>query len=567
MAWPIARRVASLIPAVPTRRYAIAGSIVLLGVVLTSVVWFRAESERQLEIVSMLATNADRSTDQLEWAMHREVDGLHKFSDLWRVHDPDSSLTWPVEAGILLEHFPAIRWVAWLTADTAVLAFVGRDSTASIDPELLWHARLQLTSTASETRERWTDAYEFNTILPVRTDDGGLGALIAEFRFDSVWVSRERTLVGIRTARLVGAEGQTVLLKSQPDSLAPPWMRMSRTLTSPTGSTLTAEWIPSDAFVKQVLTSWPALFVFAGGLFSLALGALLISFLRQRDLSVALGGSVQELDRRLEEISVRERELREVNEALNDRVQERTVALTRALRELETLNHSVSHDLRSPIGAIMNFTAVLEEDVGPRLEPEQRRFLERIRSAAGRANQLLDALSEYMSSNAPALRMRTLDMSSLVRGALAEAQGREPGGTRGEFDIAPLPPALGDPDLVHRVLVNLLGNALKYSRDRDPRRVSVSGREEAGEAVFNIHDNGRGFDPARAVDLFQPFHRLHDIDVEGSGLGLAIVSRLVSGMGGRVWADSDGATMAVFSFTLPRAQGRESDGTNDTSRG
>lgn len=566
MAWPFARRVVELLPAIPPRRYAIAGLVVLLGILLSLGVWFRAENQRRDEIVAMLARLADRTTDQLEWAMRREVSGLHNFSEIWRVHNPDSSDTWPVEAGILLEHFTAVQWVAWLTADTAVVAFVGRDTSERMDPQLLWEARLQLNSTATESRERWTDAYEFNTILPMRVDDGSLGALVANYRFDSVWVSRERTLMGIRTARLVSEQGQSVELLTFPDSLAPSWMRMKRTLTSPTGSTIHVEWVPSDQFVKQVLTTWPTLFVMTGGLFSIALGALLISFLRQRDFSTALRATNRQLDAQIEELSGRDRALSELNADLGERVQERTAALTRALRELETLNHSVSHDLRSPIGAIMNFTAVLEEDFGPHLDPEARRFLERIRSAAARANQLLDSLSEYIASDGDSLRMRRLDMSAMVKGALSEARGHDLGATKVEILVDPLPAALGDPALVHRVLVNLLGNALKYSRERDPRMLHVTGHAANGESIYSVIDNGHGFEPARAAEVFQPFRRLHESDVEGSGLGLAIVAKLVAGMGGRVWAESDGSTKAVFSFTLPRAEENQQDDANDTAR-
>ncbi|RPH56877.1 MAG: hypothetical protein EHM89_14755, partial [Acidobacteria bacterium] len=113
-----------------------------------------------------------------------------------------------------------------------------------------------------------------------------------------------------------------------------------------------------------------------------------------------------------------------------------------------------------------------------------------------------------------------------------------------------------DPVLVHRVLVNLLGNALKFSRGRDARVLQVTGHAEPTESVYAVRDNGSGFDPTRATLIFEPFRRLHDTDIEGSGLGLAIVAKIISRHGGRVWAESDGATGAAFYFTLPRAERR-----------
>ena len=566
MAWPFSRRVAELLPAIPVRRYATVGAVVLCGVLLSLAVWFRAERQRHDDIIAMLSANADRATSQLEWAMGRQVAGLRSFAEIWRVHNPDSSDTWPVEAGILLEQFPALQRVAWMTSDTTVLAFVGRDTTTRIDPELLWQARLQLSSSAALSRERWAGSYEFSTILTVRRNSGGLGAVIAEFRFDSSWVNREQTTNAIPAARMIAEDGHSVELRSQQITTAPTWMRMKRALTTPAGNLISVEWVPSDQLVRQLMSPWPVLFVFAGGLFSLAVGALMFSFLRQRDFSSALQTSNLQLNTRITELSTRDRELHELNEELAERVNQRTAALARALSELETLNHSVSHDLRSPIGAILNFTAVLEEDLGPKLGLEERRFLARIRAAASRANQLLDSLSEYMASGpsstgngSSTLGMVPLDMSTLVHGALSEAQGRDGGTSRLEFTMDPLPTPIGDPALVHRVLVNLLGNALKYSRDRDPRKVHVAGCVDSGECVYSIIDNGRGFAPAQAGEIFQPFRRLHESDVEGSGLGLAIVSRLITGMGGRVWAESDGATKAALFFTLPRAEERIRD--------
>jgi signal transduction histidine kinase len=311
---------------------------------------------------------------------------------------------------------------------------------------------------------------------------------------------------------------------------------------------------PSDDLVRQVATPWPDLFLLAGLILSIAIGALLLQFLRLRDFSGALGRTNLSLDAQLAELSKRDRELRELNEALELRVRERTVELSRALREVETFSHSVSHDLRSPIGAILNYAGVLAEDFHGGLNAEGKRLLERVRAAAGRANQLLDSLVEFAASGAAPGEERVVDMLDVAQRAYAEAVGREGNHEEVRFTAETLPPAWGDPVLVHRVLVNLIGNALKYSRGRRPREVVVDGVENTTENTYRVRDNGRGFEPARAAELFEPFRRLHGSDVEGAGLGLAIVARSVGRMGGRVWAESDGSSGATFSFTLPRQE-------------
>ena len=550
----------------PARRYATAGLVAFIGVLLSLVVWLRAESERRTGVSAMLGDLADRSTGALESAIQRETDALRGLSAVWQVHDPDLSETWLLEAGMVFDHFAGVRWIAWVTEDSTRVAFAGRDTSDRMDPEKLHQARFQLTSGAASYHEHWTDAYELDVYQPVHLPNGKQAVLVGELRMDSVWMARQPGHAGFRTIYLENDQDGRVVLLDMPSDLAPSWMHVRRTLTSPAGGTLTVHWVPSNAFVLQIVTPWPLLFLLTGVFLSVALGVLLLSFLRLRDFSEALQATNRALEGQMHELSDRDRELRVLNEELGDRVHMRTEELTQALRELEALNHSVSHDLRSPIGAILNFAAVLDEDYGGRLDAEGRRFLERIRAAAGRASQLLDSLAELSASHAGADRTRLLDMSDLAQRAFVEAAGREGDSSNVRFSVDALPPALGDPELVHRAFVNLIGNALKYSRGRDVRILHVGGHADSSQSIYTVQDNGRGFDPARATEVFEPFRRLHETDVEGSGLGLAIVAKVIGRLGGRTWAESDGVTGATFSFTLPRPE-RSTHGKDDPARG
>jgi len=227
---------------------------------------------------------------------------------------------------------------------------------------------------------------------------------------------------------------------------------------------------------------------------------------------------------------------------------DRSAELARVLREMETFNKSVSHDLRSPIGAILNFCAVLEEDYGSRLDPEGRRLLDRIRGAAGRANHLLDSLAEYSATDAGPRNVRQLDMNDLADRAFAEALGRDPS-PGVQFIRENLPAAMGDPDLVERALISLFGSALRFSRNDTPRLIRVGASPGDGEIVYRVAGSGAA-DSEPRTELSEAFRRVHGHDVEGAGLGLAIASKIVGRLGGRVWGESDGARATLY-FTLP----------------
>ncbi len=552
--WPLSRRRAGPLPATPGRRYATAGLVAFIGIAVSILVWSRAGGVRRAELSGMLGSLADGTASTLEWQLDRDVDAVRGLGMLWQTGARPREDAWAFDAGFILDRFPGVQWIAWVSRDSSALRFVARDTSARIPPRVLGQARFELNAPANAVRDRWSDAYQLDVFMPVRAAGESLSVLVGEIRVDSLWLKRYAMLSGDLSITLASESGRRLALRALPARLAPPWMRLRRSLTSPAGTVLGVDLVPSDALVRQVATPWPRLFLATGAFLSIAVGVLLLLVLRLNDFSAALARTNRSLDAQLAELSDRDRELRELNEALELRVRARTAELSQALREVETFSHSISHDLRSPIGAILNFAAVLEEDYGPQLETEGGRLLERIRGAAGRANQLLDALGEFAASGSTPEETHTVDMAELAQRAFAEAKGREGGDGDVRFTLGALPPAWADPTLVHRLLVNLFGNALKFSRGREPRVIEAGGAEDPAENAYWVRDNGRGFEPARAAELFEPFRRLHGSDVEGTGLGLAIVARSVSRMGGRVWAESDGATGATFHFTLPRPE-------------
>jgi signal transduction histidine kinase len=239
-------------------------------------------------------------------------------------------------------------------------------------------------------------------------------------------------------------------------------------------------------------------------------------------------------------------------------VEERTAALKRrgaelvaANADLEAFSYSVSHDLRAPLRAIDGFAAILREDYAPRLDTEGVRLLGVVSDNARRMGQLIDDILAFSRAGRQTLRLVRLDMKALV---LEVWQGLEPqrAGRAVELRLAELPPAWGDPGAVRQVWQNLLGNALKFSRSRDPALIEITGRQEADATHYCASDNGVGFDPAYSGKLFGLFQRLHGMDeFEGTGVGLAIVKRYIEKHGGLVAGEGHPGTGACFRFSLP----------------
>jgi len=227
-----------------------------------------------------------------------------------------------------------------------------------------------------------------------------------------------------------------------------------------------------------------------------------------------------------------------------------------AITQLEAFSHAISHDLRSPIGTVLNCSSIIEEDYGSRIGPEGVRLLRRIQAASDSATGMLNHLSQFAWGGTQQGEPEVVDMTALAREAYAEvATGdQEVGGVR--FVLAELPPAVGSPALLLRVFRNLFSNAVKYTRGRAHRCIEVSGVAGHEENSYIVTDNGIGFDSVDSEALFEPFQRGRGAKgVEGSGVGLAIVAKIVRRHGGRVWAESDGSTGARFGFTLKNDEG------------
>jgi signal transduction histidine kinase len=224
--------------------------------------------------------------------------------------------------------------------------------------------------------------------------------------------------------------------------------------------------------------------------------------------------------------------------------------LEQANKELEAFSYSVSHDLRAPLRGIDGFSKALLENYGDRLDDQGRRYVERVRAGAGKMSRLIDDMLNLSRLGRSPLHKQPADLTAVARGVIADLREKDPA-REVVVDIADGLSAVADAPIVSIVLVNLLGNAWKFTSKQQDARISFESRVIANETVFAISDNGAGFDMAYTSKLFMPFHRLHrDSEFEGTGIGLATVHRLISRHGGRIWADSAPGNGATFFFTL-----------------
>jgi light-regulated signal transduction histidine kinase (bacteriophytochrome) len=241
----------------------------------------------------------------------------------------------------------------------------------------------------------------------------------------------------------------------------------------------------------------------------------------------------------------------QLNEELEGRVSERTAELRAVNKELEAFSYSVSHDLRAPLRAIIGYSQLVLEDYAVRLDTEGRRLLGVIAAEALRMSQLIDDLLAFSGIGRQRVQMTDVDMTALALSAfqslISTHLPKAP-----QLNIKTLPPARGDSAMLRQVFVNLLDNAIKFSRVRKDATIQIGGSCDRDQNVYYVKDNGVGFDERYVAKLFGVFQRLHaEEEFAGNGVGLALVQRIILRHGGKVWAESKLGQGATFYFAIP----------------
>ncbi len=234
-----------------------------------------------------------------------------------------------------------------------------------------------------------------------------------------------------------------------------------------------------------------------------------------------------------------ERQIRELNAGLEQRIGQRTAQLESAVKDLEGFSYSVSHDLRAPLRAIDNFSGILLEEHAAQLDAEGQRLLDVVRRNVTKMERLIDDILMFSRAGKQDLKYSRVDMAALAREVFDEIRAAE-GARAIELRLATLPAADADRTAIRQVWANLLANALKFTRRRERAVIEVTGGIENGVCAYTVRDNGAGFDPQYGYRLFGVFQRLHSTEeFEGTGIGLAIVKRVLDKHGGQVWAEGE----------------------------
>ena len=235
---------------------------------------------------------------------------------------------------------------------------------------------------------------------------------------------------------------------------------------------------------------------------------------------------------------------------LNDAIAKINTDLEVAYREMEAFSYSAAHDLQSPLRKIESWAGMLQSRLEGKLDGGSSELLRKILDASGRIDRIVGDLLRFSKASLAPIQRSPVDVSALAKEVATDLKEADPG-RKVEVEVAPGLRADGDPALMRLLLENLIGNAWKFTRPRAKARIEVGAEtSEAGSAFF-VKDDGVGFEPAYANNLFTPFHRLHtEAEFPGTGVGLALCQRIVRRHGGRIWAEGAKDKGAVFRFTL-----------------
>lgn len=536
--------------------------LLVLGVVLSVALWRGFVQERREHFEATMAGGRGEAR-AVGRRIGGQVDALENLAASWARFGRQPAEEWRSSAELMVRNVPGLQSVAWMDPAYGDVWVAGAEE--GLRRVATGQRREGLARAVAEAGDRpgptvlgpvvEEDLAFYRVVVPVREGGGFVGHLVATARVDE-------TLAPVladpahRFAVTVLWDGRPIYRVGEPASASLDWWQPEvHRVALPGGAAWEVVHQPTEALVHAILTPLPNVVLVFGLVSSLLLAALAREMRQVRRRAQSLEVSYEDLDARMSRKREEERVLRELNEELERRVGARTADLDEAVAELESFNYSVSHDLRSPVGAILNLAAILQEDYPEELGPDGAMLLTRIHSSAESAMAMMDGLLQLSRLGRAELDLAPVDVERQVREAFEEM--RAASGLRDVvFEVRPLPVVVADRDMLRVVWGHLFRNALKFSGGHEKPRVEVFATDEPGETTFSVRDEGVGFDMRFADKLFRVFQRLHSSeDFEGTGVGLAVVGRIVRRHGGRVWAEAEAGHGATFHFSIPRRDG------------
>jgi len=276
----------------------------------------------------------------------------------------------------------------------------------------------------------------------------------------------------------------------------------------------------------------------------------IIRAMKEHELEIQRKQAEIDLKEKNEEIKAQNEKYIQINKELLLQYEEKEKQVT-ANKELEAFSYSVSHDLRAPLRHIGGFVDLLSKNNSSQLDETGLRYLNTISESTREMGNLIDALLTFSRFSRAELQRTKINSKNMVT-RLFKSLSDDYNGRNIEFNISELPDAMGDENLINQVWVNLISNALKYSRNKEKTIIDIGGKIENDKTIYFIKDNGAGFDMKYADKLFGVFQRLHKArDFEGIGIGLANVNRIITRHGGKCWAEGEVGNGATFFFNVP----------------
>jgi PAS domain S-box-containing protein len=246
-----------------------------------------------------------------------------------------------------------------------------------------------------------------------------------------------------------------------------------------------------------------------------------------------------------------EEEINNLNETLELKVQQRTAELENTMEAMRSFSYSISHDLRAPLRAIDGFSSILASKLEPIFDEEDKRLFSIIRDNVKKMNLLILDLLELAKVSNLDIKHFPINMEEMIHSVYWEMVS-EDDKLRIQFKLVNIIDCLGDPLLIKQVWVNLIENAVKFSRKKDNPVITITSSKDKYQITYSIQDNGAGFNPEYKKKLFIAFSRLHaDEEYKGTGIGLVLVQRIIHRHGGKVWAEGEEGVGATFYFSLP----------------
>jgi signal transduction histidine kinase len=518
-------------------------SVLLLLTVATVFAWNSLRQSEISQVARIIQAEARFDRQELSRSFDVIIQALQEVKQFWERFGSMPVEQWRDDANIELGHFKGLDALLWY-ANEGEIRYLRAGPQAGLnyrpsDSELASYQALL---------EQLGDLQEDMVIGPVSQGDASLlqiyllsenpqakGGLVAVIDLSATIAQIYRDVSPAYSVQAL-KDGQTLFDVRQPGTLPDPSWRADGQVVSSLGTKWTVVHVPTQQTVDGLTSPATNLLLALGLIISLLVAFLIYEY----------AGAVGRV--RLAETS--SRTLSIANEDLERRVLERTREVRQRNADLQTITDSVAHDMRNPLNAISMTGQLLAMRLRKAGQDEEVELLERIKPSLGQMEEILDRLVGLSALSHTTFERTPLDLAAEVQEIFDGLVVGEPP-PEVVLTLEELPPASGDPVLVRVLLMNLLGNALKYSRTSDPRHIRVGATERDGQTVFFVEDNGVGFDPSSAARIFEAFERLDDEEkTEGLGLGLMICKRVTQRHGGKLWARSEEDKGATFYFTL-----------------